>query len=145
MDSQLKAALSRSRAKLVGVLDGKLKDVPEWQAFRAVDDALQAVVHNAEQEAERTAARGASAANGSGQLSYVELGLQALNERGRPQPTPDMIEYIGARRELPQDPDRAKINVSSAFSHDDRLQSVPWQGGRAWWYANRPVPRDSAT
>ena len=38
------------------------------------------------------------------------------------------------------DTDKAKANIVSALSHDNSLQSVAWEGGRAWWYAGRPVP-----
>ncbi|HXW23419.1 MAG TPA: hypothetical protein VEK73_01640 [Xanthobacteraceae bacterium] len=143
MDQNLKASLLASRRRLRDVLSAKFRDLPEWQAYCAIDNALEAVILDENQQAGRTAAHAAAAANGSGsQLSYVELGLQALGERGRPIPTPDMIEYIRVRRELPADLERAKINISSAFSHDERMQSVPWQGGRAWWYTGRAVPRE---
>jgi hypothetical protein len=137
--SSPRTELAKSRSDLIEVLNEKFKNLPEWRAFRAIDNALAAfdAIATAATTSLSEAVGSATAALGK---SYAELALHALTERGRPVTTPEMVEFIGKRRELPEDVERAKINISSAFSHDERLQSVPWQGGRAWWFAGRPVP-----
>jgi hypothetical protein len=43
------------------------------------------------------------------------------------------------------DPAKAKIVVQSSLSKDKRFKSVPWEGKRAWWYADRPIPKREST
>lgn len=148
--------LLQSRNELIAVLNEKLKNVPEWRAFLAVDRAVEAANEVAKAAAEVAAGAANqqqphSQPNGSGAAratrrppdappSYVELGLRALNTAGVPLTTPNMISFISQHREVPDDPEKAKINISSAFSHDDRLRSIAWHGGRSWWFADRPPP-----
>jgi hypothetical protein len=58
-----------------------------------------------------------------------------------------MLDYIAERRPLSGDNiAKAKIVVQSSLSKDKRFKSVPWEGKRAWWYADKPLPkRESAT
>ena len=54
-----------------------------------------------------------------------------------------MMEYVAAHR-LIGDPKKARIVVQSSLSKDVRFESVAWRGGRAWWYADKPVPKETA-
>jgi len=141
--SDPRSDLLRSRTDLLEVLDQKLKTVPEWRAFRAVDRAI-AAMDTAAPAAPMLTNHGEDGSLGPLGNSYPDLGLQAIQSYGRPVPTPQMVQYIRDRRELPDDADRAKVNISSALSHDERLKNVPWQGGRAWWYADRQVPNQES-
>ena len=49
--------------------------------------------------------------------------------------------FIAKYRELGADHDRAKINITSGLSKSRQFRSVPWEGGRGWWYADKPVPK----
>jgi hypothetical protein len=67
---------------------------------------------------------------------------KALTETGRPIPTNKIMDYIAQRRPLSGgDPAKAKIVVQSSLSKDRRFISVPWEGRRAWWYADKPIPK----
>jgi hypothetical protein len=55
--------------------------------------------------------------------------------------TTKMVEFIGQYRKFKGDGSKARINVGSALSHDDKFQNIEWEGGRAWWWAEKPVPR----
>ena len=127
------------------VLDAKFANVPEWKAFRAIDRALLAleleqgnVVKRPEPAPQRVRLRLLD-----GPPSYNALTEQALQEKGKPIATSDLIDFIGKHRNLGLDLDKAKINVTSGLSKSDKFKSVPWEGGRAWWFANQPVPRTS--
>lgn len=135
--------LLQAHQTMIAVLDHKFQNVPEWKAFRAIDKALFDFIE----------APSAAASNGGGSprsartaspLSYVELGIEALNEAGEPVTTAKMIEFISARREISADRDRARVTIGSSFSKSDRLKNVSWRGDRAWWHANRAVPKESA-
>lgn len=135
--------LLQAHQTMIAVLDHKLHNVPEWKAFRAIDKALFDLIE----------VPSAAASNGSGatrstrigsESSYLQLGIEALNVAEEPLTTVKMIEFISARREIPGDLDHIKRNIVSTFSKSARLKSVPWRGGRAWWHANRPVPKESA-
>jgi hypothetical protein len=137
--------LVKSRAELWALLDQKFKNVPEWRAFCAVDRALDAVRAAAAVPPLPAGGNGAEA-NRSRQrpadspLPYVDLALMALEQARRPVRTPAMVDFIGQHREL--DPARARVNISSALSHDERFQNVSWGGGRAWWFADRALPHE---
>ena len=136
MSDDPKAELEKSRSELLAVLDEKLKNMPEWRAFRAINRAYVALISaNGPKVPERR--NGASESFGT---TYADLGLRLMTELGRPVPTLEAIQYLRAHRGLPADEERAKNIISSAFSHDERIESVPWHGGRAWWFANREVP-----
>src|SRR5580704_8757186 len=129
-----KAELLKSRAELASILDTKLKDMPEWRAYRAVEGALLAF---------------GSASNSAGSVykyrhtpptprysdGYAALAVAAIDAAGRPLTTDEIIEYIKGRRPISGDPKRAKLNIGSSFSKDARMQNIAWQHGRAWWIA----------
>jgi hypothetical protein len=77
--------------------------------------------------------------------TYPDLAVAALNQYGHPLPTPDMIQFIGQRRTLKDDSRRTVVNITSSFSHDKRLTNIKWNGSRAWWFADVPVPTDPST
>lgn len=58
--------------------------------------------------------------------------------------TEQMLDYIGKHRELSGETKKIKINVQSSFSKDPRFQSITWEGGRAWWFSDKPVPANPA-
>ncbi len=64
-----------------------------------------------------------------------------MSETGKPVSTIKLMEYIANRRPLSGDPARAKIVVQSSLSKDKRFRSVAWDGARAWWYADRAIPK----
>jgi hypothetical protein len=135
------AELIQARDDALASLDEKLKNLPEWRVFRFLDrqlsNAQAAQMANGAIESRSRGNR--RARSGS---SYVDLALKALEANRAPVPTSDMVSFIGARRPLGPDPKKARINIQSALSKDNRVQSVPWRGGTAWWYAGRPVPTD---
>jgi hypothetical protein len=137
-----KTELLKAHEAMSSVLDAKLKDMPEWQAFRAIDRALIAL------ESEQVPAPKRSVYQTLQKIapmpSYVSLTMKALNERGRPITTPALMDFIGKHRALGDDPEKAKINVTSTLSKDDRFRSIPWKGGRAWWWSDKEVPIEEA-
>jgi hypothetical protein len=135
--------LRQAHQTMMEVLDQKFQNVAEWKAFRAIDKALQDLVN----EPSIAPPNGAGASNPTrapSESSYVELGIAALNEAEEPVTTIKMIEFISAHRKIPGHLDQVKRGIASMFSKSDRLKSVPWRGGRAWWHANRTVPKESA-
>jgi hypothetical protein len=136
-----KEQLIQARNALQGAVDRALAGLPEWRALESVERAIE----------ELEKARKPQKQNGEeGTLqseSYTNLAIRALREAGVPLSTPKIIEYIGRFRSVSSDPERAKINISSALSKDDRLQSLGWREGRAWWLAGEkpPKPREIDT
>jgi hypothetical protein len=130
-----KAELIQARARMMAVLDTKFKDVPEWQAFRAMDAFITAMdaptgVTNGAGESPVLRTRKAP--------SYGDLGLEAVQQAGKPLSTREIVAFIATRRN--RTPDSIKPNVQAALSRDDRLDSVTWSGGRGWWFKDREVP-----
>jgi hypothetical protein len=133
-----KTELMQAHEAMAAVLDAKFAHHPEWKAFRAIDRALLAL------EAEsgsRPGPRDRSRPNGRGDQppSYTALTDMALQESGKPVPTKHLMEFIAARRKLDDDAEKAKVTVTSTLSKSPHYKSVQWEGGRAWWYANRPA------
>jgi hypothetical protein len=137
-----KTELMKAHETMAAVLDAKFSNVPEWKAFRSIDRALLAL------EVEQATA---TPKNG-GQffrhrvrigkpLSYMSLANQALTETGKPIRTNDLVDYIARHRPLSGDPAKARIVIQSSLSKDKRFKSVPWEDKRAWWYADRAVPK----
>jgi len=139
-----KNEMMQAHEAMAKVLDAKFANVPEWQVFRAIDRALLALedeqpepVKAAPQAAHRPRIR----LNGE-HPSYMSLADQALTEIGKPVSTLKLMEFISARRSLSgDDPAKARITVQSSLSKDKRFKSVPWDGKRAWWYADKPIPK----
>jgi hypothetical protein len=132
-----KEQLLKSRADLAALLDAKLKNVPEWRAYRAVEAALNAFItgDDHDESPRRIRARSSESVE-----SYADLALKALDQAGKPLATPEVVAFVGRHRPLPNDPEKAKLNIGSGLSRDPRLRSISWQGGRAWWHADRPLP-----
>jgi hypothetical protein len=140
-----KTELMQAHETMAAVLDAKFSHVPEWKAFRSIDRALIAleVEHSGVAAAATPSASAHPRTNGhaNGIPSYTALTDMALKEKGTPVPTPQLIAFIGERRKLDADPKKAKTTITSTLSKSPLFESVPWQGGRAWWYADRPVPK----
>ena len=137
-----KSEMMLAHEAIAAALDAKIGNMPEWKAFRAVDRALLALdteqpptINPSPQTARKVRING-------GQPSYMSLADQALTESGKPVTTTKLMEFIGKRRVLSSgDPAKAKIVVQSSLSKDKRFKSVPWEGTRAWWYADKPLPK----
>ena len=138
-----KTQLLEAHEAMVAVLDAKLANMPEWKAFRAIDRALLNAGDTERGEGKTFVQRWRPRLNPDGQSqSYTALTDIALKERGKPIPTPALMEFIGARRKLDPDTEKAKITVTSTLSKSPHYKSVLWEGGRGWWYADRPVPKN---
>jgi hypothetical protein len=142
-----KTELMQAHEAMAAVLDAKFSNVPEWKAFRAIDRALLALETESGAGATplsppRKRIRVRLNGHGDEKPSYTGLTMMALKERGRPIPTPQLMEFIRARRALDPDAERAKVTVTSTLSKSPHIKSVPWEGGRAWWFADRPVPKN---
>jgi hypothetical protein len=132
-----KTELMQAQEVMVALLDTKLGNMPEWKAFRAIQRAI-----SAEEEAPNPPPKTRTRTPQPGQaLPYTVLTGSAIKERGRPIPTPTLIEFIGQHRDLGPDLERAKVNITSTLSKSPLFKSVPWEGGKGWWYANQPVPK----
>lgn len=136
-----KTELMQAHEAMAAVLDAKFSQVPEWKAFRAIDRALLAL--ETEQastgKAETTQRRTHFKSNGV--PSYNSLTDKALQETGKPITTGALLLFIRNHRDVGPDLDRAKINITSGLSKSRLFRNVPWEGGSAWWYADKPVPK----
>jgi hypothetical protein len=133
-----KSELMKAHEAMAAVLDAKFANVPEWKAFRAIDRALLAL----ETEQITTVPVQARVRMRANQPpSYNMLTELALTELGRPISTPQLIAFIEQRRDLDPDPKKAKINVTSSLSKSVQFRNIDWDGGTAWWYADRPIPK----
>jgi hypothetical protein len=139
-----KSELFEAHQTMTAVLDAKFGNVPEWKAFRAIDRALLAETERSSGSAPPHRERPRLNGRNDQPHSYTALTGLALQERGKPIPTPQLMEFIGARRKLDSDSEKAKVTVTSTLSKSPRYKSVPWEGGRAWWFADRPVPKNES-
>jgi hypothetical protein len=146
-----KHEMMQAHEAIAAALDAKIGNMPEWQAFRHLDRALLALEAEQPEQPPTPAAipqrpRIRVRLNAA-PPSYMSLADQALTETGKPISTARMLDYIAERRPLSGDNiAKAKIVVQSSLSKDKRFKSVPWEGKRAWWYADKPLPkRESAT
>lgn len=140
----VKREMMQAHEAIAAALDVKIGNMPEWQAFRAIDRALLALEleQPAAPKVEPQADRKPRIRINGEHVPYMTLAVQALEEAGKPVTTIKLMEFIAARRPLSgNDPIKAKIVVQSSLSKDKRFKSVPWEGFRAWWYADKPVPK----
>lgn len=140
-----KDEVMQARNAALAALDSKIGNMPEWQIFRHLDRALLALEENQptlppflQKARQRPRVNGAHP-------SYMTLADQAITEAGKPVRTNKLMEFIAQHRPLSGDPAKAKIVIQSSLSKDKRFKSVPWEGKRAWWYADRPVPKREST
>jgi hypothetical protein len=136
-----KTNLLQAHQTMVDVLDLKFKNVPEWIAFRAIDKALLELIVEPGSSPKDVSDRQPRKASS---LSYVDLAIGALEEASQPLSTPKIVEHIASIRQLPSDPLKTRISISTSLSKDERLRSIPWQGSRAWWFTDREPPKESA-
>ena len=139
-----KTELLQARDDMLAVLDDKLKQVPEWRAFRAIESAL-AVIGAITPGSNRASAPTRRPRKRRVRLgSYGDLALAAVKAANRPLPTDEVVTFIAAQRRLGADPRKARINIQSGLSRDERIRSIPWRGARAWWYSDRDPPEDES-
>jgi hypothetical protein len=132
-----KDELLKARAAMTALLDEKLKNMPEWRAFSAIDRAI-------------TAFDGSTGARELGQRggrqpakdSYGNLGFSLLEATGSPLTTSEIVPAIASRRKV--DPVAKRVVIQTALSKDSRIHSIPWRGGRAWWLKDKTPPNESA-
>lgn len=141
-----KTELQQAHDDMLALLDEKLAKVPEWRIFRVIDRALRAVDAPASVKANGAAKphRKLTRRKKLVPPSYAALAMVGFDKVGGPMPTDKVVEFIGSHRDLGSDPKKARINIQSALSKDDRIKSIPWRGGTAWWHANKPVPVDES-
>jgi hypothetical protein len=140
-----KDEVMQARKAAIAVLDSKIGNMPEWQIFRHLDRALLEFEPEPTPKAPSQPPRVRVRLNGA-HPSYMSLADQALTEAGKPLRTDKLMQFIGQRRPVSSDdPAKAKIVVQSSLSKDNRFKSVPWEGKRAWWYADRPIPKREST
>jgi hypothetical protein len=132
-----KDEMMQAHEAMARVLDVKLQNMPEWQAFRAIDRALLALDSVAGSRASAPIPR--PRINGTPD-SYTTLTGKALEELGQPITTPKLVEFIRKHRDLGDDLARVRVSISTSLSKDPRYKSVEWGNGRGWWYADKPLP-----
>jgi hypothetical protein len=137
-----KTDLIQARNDLLAALDDKLKEMPEWRALRAMDKAIAAIDDVPKFHA---------ALNGSNESprvvphrirrvpSYSDLAVDFIGKQNHPITTKELVAHIAALRR--RNADEISINIQSALSRDERVESVPWSSGRGWWFAGREVPK----
>jgi len=141
-----KSETIQAREAIAVALDAKIGNMPEWQAFRHLDRALLAMETEQPSALKILPLPARKARINGGQPSYMSLADQALSDTGKPVTTAKLMEFIGKRRSLSSgDPAKAKIVIQSSLSKDKRFKSVPWEGARAWWYADKPLPKREST
>jgi hypothetical protein len=64
--------------------------------------------------------------------TYADLAVQRISQVGKPLTTNEIVEFIGKHRSLPESIRKAKGNIASALSIDDRLENRRVDGIRAW-------------
>lgn len=137
-----KDEMMQAHEAMAAVLDAKLGALPEWKAFRAIDRALLALdTISAPMPAAQRPLDISRRRHAGTPPSYTALAEQIIGETGKPVPTKDIMAFIGSKRPIASDPDKAKVSVQSSLSKDRRFKNVSWEGGRAWWYADRPIPK----
>jgi hypothetical protein len=150
-----KVEMMQAHEAMAKVLDAKFATLPEWIAFRAIDRALLALDEAEASKPETSSSNTSMAAAiwqerpratfyGGGPAigipSYVALTAQALGETKQPITSNELVYYIKRVRPLGDDLEKAKVNITSSVSKDKRFASVPWANGRAWWWADQPIP-----
>jgi hypothetical protein len=146
-----KSGLLKVRDKMIAALDKKFKNDLDWQAFRELDQLIINGAASAPSAASHAPPRPHRESpkprqrpnrwNNNGETMGA-LGVAAITEAGSPITTDAMVAYVSARRAMNKDPRRARINVQSAMSHEDRIVSIKWRGGSAWWLRDREVPKE---
>jgi len=73
-------------------------------------------------------------------LSHMAAAKKALNENGRPMPIRELIAamealgvHVGGKKPA--------SNLGSALCAHGDFQSLDWEGGKAWWLAEVPLPK----
>jgi hypothetical protein len=127
---------------MAALLDGKFSHVNEWKAFRAIDRVLIAEVRQTVAEGPEPRSPKQTEAQ---PLSYIGLTEKALQEGRQPMSTAPLVAFIGRHRDLGPDLERAKVNISTSLSKSRKIINIPWEGGRAWWYADQPIPKKDTT
>jgi hypothetical protein len=135
-----KQEIKLARAQLAEALDAKLENDPIWKAFRAMDRALESF-ESAPVRQSKPAFLMSDGTSVRLVPTYTLLAKRAITSAGRPLTTPELMDFIGRNRKLGQDPEKAKVNVTSSLSKDKRFRSVPWENGRAWWYGSDDPPK----
>ena len=156
MDSRTKTVILRTRRLLASALGEKMKKAglaSEWEALKSLDELLLQELENpvADSPVERLALKqpgtfyAGSFAMGTPvrPKTYVELAAELIEKEKQPVRSASLVEYITKKRDI-RNLSKAKINIISAMSHDQRFKSYDWKNGKAWWWAEKPLPQTEA-
>jgi hypothetical protein len=143
-----KTEIAAARDAILTVLDGKLGHLPEWKVFRAVDRALIALSVESPKDpvpviqmVRPLVMSDVSVIRPARGLSYGDIAFNAIFAASKPMTTLEIVEQIESHRQTKfDDIERAKVNVTSSLSRDPRLESINWQGGKAWWLTHDELP-----
>jgi len=136
--------LMQAQSAMLTVLDEKLRDMPEWRAYRAISKAI-AALNGAVKSSEPVAAGIAPQPKLQRErtdLSYAEIAILLLQQAGRPMASRELIPAIAERRGV--DGSEKKVVISTALSRDERLKNIRWRNGTAWWLTDRELPQETA-
>ena len=133
----------KSMRAVAAAYEAKLADNPDFQAWKAVNNAI-AQIERSEQGtkvAQKPRKRERPKAQEPSRLDLVaELILAA---RG-PLSTNDLLSGLESRGYLIEGKDPA-VNLASSLSRSERFQSVTHKGSKGWWLSDRALPMDLHT
>jgi hypothetical protein len=133
-----------AQSAMLSVLDEKLRDMPEWRAYRAIGKAI-AALNGAVESSESVAAGIAPRLELQRQrtdLSYAKIAIQLLQQAERPMASRELIPAIAQRRGV--DGSEKRVVISTALSRDERIKNIPWRNGTAWWLTDRELSQETA-
>ena len=126
--------------KLKRRLEQKLSRNSDYRALKAIEHAIAEL---GEGTAARVVPPSLSGIQPShmGVPSHVEAVAEVLTEQGKPLAMRDLVTRLRRKgvRFVGKHP---KLSLSATLSRSRQFRSVSYEGGRCWWFSDRPLPHD---
>lgn len=145
MEQPMSAILSELKRLRAQAQDRLMRNSEDYRALIAIEEAIRKIDNEPTRVStsrERTQVRAPYAVSRyrERRVSQAEAALREIETKGQPLTTTELLELL-TNVGVSVSGERPEINLSSALSRDDRLQSISVDGERKWWFADRPPPQ----
>src|SRR5215469_9570102 len=124
--------------KLKGRLEQKLSRNSDYRALLAIEHAIAELGESSPAQPAPLSVASIRPAQ-MGVLSHAEAVAEILAEQGEPLAMRELVNRLRRKgvRFVGKDP---KLSLSATLSRSRQFRSVSFEGGRCWWFSDRPLP-----
>ena len=126
---------------IIDELERSLEYNSEFQEWKILSEAWRKMSDRDRALEEQNAISRRAVAKRKANVSQADAAVLALDAAGIPLTTNELLELL-PKYDAEVGGEKKAINLASNLSRDERLVSLNWGGGKAWWHSERNPPND---